>query len=131
MKNRLLLYGGLTLLAIAFAGKVLGVPTALFWILFGFAITLKATFLFTVFRQKRKISKVGLYLILAGVVLIMLSLPFKAVYPIPWLRNTLFYGAITLKVAGVVLLLVKKPSKDAMDRSTQQMSNTSSAVESR
>lgn len=109
-RNRIFLYWGLSLLLIAFvirwmgAGEVLG----LFWIVFGAALLLKAVFLVNVFRVKGFRMTLWLKFILAGVLLIFVSLIFKYSYPVPIVRNILFYGAISLKVTGLLLMVFQK-----------------------
>jgi hypothetical protein len=107
VNNKIFLYGGLTLLLTAFAVRWLspGVPAVYFWLLLGMAITLKSVFLVNVFRKKDFKPALWLYLILAGVLMILVSFLFKHAYPIPPVRLTLFYGAIILKVSGLVLLI--------------------------
>lgn len=108
INNTVFLYTGLFLLFIAFTFRWIGVEGTLFWVLFAMAILLKTVFLVNIFRMKGFQPKVWLYLILTGVVLIFISLLFKTVFPIPWVRNILFYGAIVFKVTGLVLMLVQK-----------------------
>jgi hypothetical protein len=110
VNNKIFLYSGLTLLLTAFAVKWLrpDVPAVYFWLLLGMAITLKSVFLVHVFRRKDFKPALWLYFILAGVLMILVSLLFKHVYPIPPVRLTLFYGAIILKVSGLVLLIMQR-----------------------
>lgn len=109
-KNRIFLYSGLALLAIAFLIRYggIGVSYYLFWIVFATAILLKTTFLVNIFRVKGFKPGLWLYLILAGVLLIFVSLIFKYLVPLPLLRNILFYGAIILKVSGLILMIFQK-----------------------
>jgi uncharacterized membrane protein YedE/YeeE len=107
VNNKLFLYSGLALLLTAFAARWLspGVPAVYFWLLLAMGITLKSVFLINVFRRKEFKPALWLYLILAGVLMILISLLFKHVFPLPPVRFTLFYGAIILKVSGLVLLI--------------------------
>ncbi|MDR2147579.1 MAG: hypothetical protein LBE91_14090 [Tannerella sp.] len=112
--NKLYLYIGLSLLVIAFAVRWLHVlPAYWFWILLGVAISFKTYFLILTFRNKS--VKVGwwLYLILAGVVMIFASLLFKNIFPYPVIRNILFFGAILLKIIGLILLLTGKKKRES------------------
>jgi len=108
--NKIFLYSGLALLLIAFiirwAG--MGIPLYYFWILTGIAITLKSIFLINVFRRKEFKPALWLYFILAGVVMILISLLFKHVYPMPSVWFVLFYGAIILKVSGLILMIIQR-----------------------
>ncbi|MDR3140465.1 MAG: hypothetical protein LBU37_01855 [Tannerellaceae bacterium] len=110
VNNKMFLYSGLALLLTAFAVRWLrpGVPSAYFWILSGIAIACKLVFLVNVFRRKDFKPALWLYFILAGVIMILVSLLFKHVYPMPFVRLALFYGAIILKVSGLVLLLMQR-----------------------
>lgn len=107
--GKIFLYSGLLLLLIAFIIRYLGIGTSiyLFWILFGVAILLKTTFLVKTFSSGFTVS-LWLYLILAGVGMIFVSMVFKYIYPVPLLRNILFYSAIALKVAGLILMFVQR-----------------------
>jgi FtsH-binding integral membrane protein len=110
VNNKVFLYGGLTLLFTAFAIRWVRPDISLvyFGVLLGMAITLKSIFLITNFRKKGFKPALWHYFILAGVIMILLSLLFKQVYPIPPVQLTLFYGAILLKVSGLILLLTQK-----------------------
>jgi Zn-dependent protease len=108
LDNKVYLYLGLALLLFSFVLRYFEASTWLFWTLFGVAISLKCFFLFTVFREKGFRPSLWLYLILAGVTLILVSMLFKTVFPIPWLRNVLFYGAIVLKLSGLLLMIRKR-----------------------
>jgi len=99
------LSGGLCMLLIAFVCKYTGMPTYCFWVLFGMAIALKTLFLVFTFREKGFKPKLWLYFILAGVVMILLSMLFKTIIPITTVYKALFYGAITLKTTGLLLML--------------------------
>ncbi|MCD7938290.1 MAG: hypothetical protein LUG98_15640 [Tannerellaceae bacterium] len=108
MKNRKgLLFIGLALLALAGFILFLGLPSVIGWVLLGAAICFKSLFLLFTFRAPGFRMSAGMYMILAGVGLILLSLLFKNIYPMPLVRNLLFYSAITLKVGGVCLLLYR------------------------
>lgn len=108
VNNRLFLYVGLGLLFIAVVIRWAGVSSVVWIPVFVIAILLKAVFLVNVFRTKGFKMSLWLALILSGVAMILLSLLLKSVFPVPSLRNILFYGAITLKVSGLVLMLVQK-----------------------
>ncbi|MDH6533881.1 hypothetical protein D0T51_02610 [Parabacteroides sp. 52] len=108
INNRVFLYSGLFLLFIAFLVRWLECPGWLFISLFVAAILLKAVFLFHTFRTKGCKLSLWLGLILAGVILIFISILFKTLFPVPFLRNLLFYTAILLKVTGLILMLVSK-----------------------
>ena len=99
------LLGGLCMLLIAFVCKYTGMPTYCFWVSFGAAIALKTLFLVFTFKEKEFKPKLWLYLILAGVALILLSMLFKTIIPLTMVYKVLFYGAITLKTAGLLLML--------------------------
>lgn len=104
------LYAGLTFLLIAFVVKWFGtaIPSYYFWILIGIAVVLKAVFLINVFREKGFKPALWLYLILTGVALIFISMFFKYICPISVLQQLLFYGAIVLKVAGLILMFAQR-----------------------
>ncbi|WP_280743583.1 MULTISPECIES: hypothetical protein [unclassified Parabacteroides] len=108
--NKYCLYAGLSLLAAAILLRwlVAGFPLFAFWTLMGVAILLKSIFLVNVFREKGFRPALWLYLILAGVCLILLSMLFKYVFVLPLLRNILFFGAILLKISGLALLLIQR-----------------------
>ena len=111
MNNHLFLYTGLSLLLAAFIIRWLGVP-AFVWIpAFSMAILLKAIFLINIFHSKEFKMNLGLILILTGVAMILTSLLFKYTFPVLWLRNILFYGAIILKVSGFILMFVQIKNK--------------------
>jgi FtsH-binding integral membrane protein len=107
VNNKIFLYSGLALLLTVFAVRWLrtDVPAVYFWLLLAMAVTLKSVFLINVFRRKDFKPALWLYLILAGVLMILLSLLFKHVFPLPPVRLALFYGAIILKVSGLILLI--------------------------
>ncbi|MDR1602250.1 MAG: hypothetical protein LBS42_07470 [Tannerella sp.] len=102
------LYGGLGVLFIAFAVKWTGMSECVFRILLGTAIALKAVFLVYVFRAKGFRPGLWLYLILSGVAMILVSMLFRTAFPVPALSGILFYGAIALKVTGLILMLFSK-----------------------
>jgi len=102
------LYSGLGILTIAFIIKWLGVFLCCFWILLGIAITLKTLFLISLFREKGFKPSLWLYLILAGVAMILLSLLFKKIIPIAVLQKILFYGAIILKISGLIVMIYSR-----------------------
>lgn len=109
--NKYFLFAGLTLLLIAIVAQSMGASTVLWGILFGLAILLKGIFLYNIFRYKDFKMTLWLGLILAGVVMILVSLLFKYVFSMPILYNILFYGAITLKTSGLLLLIIQKKRK--------------------
>ena len=99
------LSGGLTMLLIALLCKRVGMPAYCFWGLFCGAIALKTLFLVVTFREKSFKRKPWLYFILTGVALILLSVLFRTIVPMPVLYKFLFYGAIMLKITGLLLML--------------------------
>lgn len=107
-KRFILLYSGLTLLAIAFVLKyALHVAPPIFGIMLGVAIALKVLFLLFTFRQKGFHLKLPIILILIGVAMIITASNCKgSVSPI--LYYCLFFGAIGLKITGLFLLIFKK-----------------------
>ncbi|MDR0428993.1 MAG: hypothetical protein LBH58_00750 [Tannerellaceae bacterium] len=110
LNNRVFLYSGLLLLLIAFVIRWtdMGIPSYYFWILLGIAIALKAVFLLTLFQRRDFKPGLWLYFILAGIVLILVSLLFKHIYPMPLVRFILFGLAVALKVSGLVLMFVQR-----------------------
>jgi len=108
--NKVFLYSGLTLLFISFLVRWIDAPLYCFWSLFISAILLKGIFLVNVFRAGDFKASLWLYFILAGVVMIFVSILFKTVFPIPLVRNILFFGAISLKVIGLLLMVFQKRS---------------------
>jgi uncharacterized membrane protein HdeD (DUF308 family) len=110
INNKIFLYSGLVLLLMAFTIRWFkpDISPVYFWMLLGIAITFKSIFLINVFRRKDFRPALWLYFILAGVIMILVSLLFKHVYPMPSVRLTLFYGAITLKVSGLILLITQR-----------------------
>ena len=105
------LYIGLGILLAAFIFKWLGVAVCCFRMLLGAAIFFKLFFLVSVFRAKGFKLNLWLGLILSGVAMILLSMLFKTTFPMPALRTTLFYGAITLKISGLILMLFSQRKK--------------------
>jgi len=107
INNKLFLYFGLGMLAVAIVLRNLTETS--YWIpTFLIAIALKAIFLFNSLRTKDFKFSLWLQLISIGVIMILLSLVFKHIFPIPLLRNILFYGAITLKITGLLLMIINK-----------------------
>jgi hypothetical protein len=109
--NKIFLFTGLSLVLAALLVYGVGGSHALFLTLLILGILLKMVFLGNVFREKGFRWSVGLTLISTGVGMILLSLLFKSVFPQPLLRNILFFGAIALKVSGLVLLIVQNRRK--------------------
>lgn len=112
LNNKLFLYSGLSLLFIALILRWSGIPATIWIPAFVVAILLKIIFLVNVFRTKGFKMSLWLMLIITGVAMILVSLIFKYVLPIPLLRNILFYGAITLKVSGLIIMLAGKIKTD-------------------
>jgi len=105
--DKAFLFSGLAMLMLAFFCKWTELPTYCFWILLGIAIALKTLFLLSVFRTGFKPNK-GFYFILTGVGMMVVSMFFKYFYPIASLGKILFYGAITLKIAGLIMMIMHK-----------------------
>jgi hypothetical protein len=103
--KRAFLYGGLGVLLVAFAAKWTGMAAYCFWTGLGIAVALKTLFLISVFRAGKFRPGLWFYLILTGIGLILISLLFKTVFPVPLLYQILFYGAISFKVSGLILML--------------------------
>ena len=99
------LFGGLGMLFIAFVCKWAGLPVYCFWVSFCMAIALKSLFLVITFSEKESKPKPWLYFILTGVALMLLSVIFKTVIQMPMVYKVHFYGAITLKTTGLLLML--------------------------
>ena len=97
------LYSGLGILIISLIVKWLDLSLCCFWILMGVAIALKFLFLVSIFREREFKPSLWLYLILTGVAMILLSLLFKNIIPVPVVYRVLFFGAITLKVSGLII----------------------------
>lgn len=106
-KRFLLLYSGLTLLLMAFILKyAFHVTPLIFGITLGIAITLKVLFLLFTFKQKGFRFKLPTILILTGVAMIITATNCKeSISAIPY--YCLFFGAIGLKITGLLLLLLK------------------------
>jgi hypothetical protein len=102
------LYSGLGILLVAFAAKWTGMAMYYFWTGLGIAVALKTLFLISVFRAGEFRPGLWFYLILTGVGLILISLLFKTVFPVPLLYKILFYSAISFKVTGLILMLCSK-----------------------
>ncbi|MDR2466647.1 MAG: hypothetical protein LBD35_04565 [Prevotellaceae bacterium] len=102
------LYLGLSLMLLAFAFK-LTANMSDFWfrLLAGIAIALKLTFLVLTFRAKGFKANRGLYFILTGVGVMLVSLLLKATVDVPALHRTLFFVAILLKITGVIIMAKK------------------------
>jgi hypothetical protein len=109
--NKILLYIGLGILFFAFTVKWAVMPACYFWLLLGIAITFKTFFLIAVFRTKGFRPALWLYFILTGIALILISLLFKTIFPVPALYRILFYSAISLKATGLILMLFHKVKK--------------------
>jgi hypothetical protein len=108
INNRIFLYAGLSLLLIALIIRVVWWDSIVWLLVFCSAILLKILFLILSLRKNKLKLSLWLTFILAGVVLIFTSMFFKYVIPIIWFRNILFYGAIALKLTGLVLMTVEK-----------------------
>lgn len=106
--GKLLLYTGLSFLLIAIVIRGLGGSNTIWIPIFILAILLKTMFLFVIFRARKFKWSLWLTLIVSGVILIFISLLFKYVFPIPLLRDILFYSAIFLKITGLILIFIEK-----------------------
>lgn len=111
INNQYFLYTGLILLFIAIASKITGVSHLIWLPVFILAILLKSIFLINIFRRPDFKFSLPLLLILMGVVLILMSMLFQTIFPIPLLRNILFGIAIALKISGLALILFKKKGR--------------------
>ncbi len=112
MNNRKLsLFTGLTLLLVAACLYWTGQPSSVYLCVFGAAIVFKSLFLYQTLRAPGFKMSIAMYMILAGIALILASLLFKNIYPQPVIRNILFYTAIALKVSGVSWLLYRQKRK--------------------
>jgi hypothetical protein len=114
--NKNFLFAGLSFLAVAFGVRFSGGGDAWFYTLLGIGILLKGIFLFNVFRERGFHLSLGLSLILAGIIMILTSLLFKNIFPVPLVRSVLFYGALVLKATGLTLLVLQRrtaPSEKA------------------
>jgi hypothetical protein len=112
----LFLFGGLLFIFVAMAVLWTGGSFAYYGSLLGIGILFKAIFLGFVFREKGFRWNFGLTLILIGVVMIFLSLLFKTIFPFPVVRNVLFYGAIAMKVSGLVLVIAQKGGRGKVEK---------------
>lgn len=101
------LFSGLGFIVFAFSIRWLSVtPAYCFWGLLCIAIMLKSTFLLLSVKEEGGLQlNAGLYFILAGVATILLALVLKATGTTPLLYKLLLYGAITLKVTGLILII--------------------------
>lgn len=109
LHRRKFLFVGLGLLACAGLLRWLHVPSPYTHILFGMAIFCKATFLVvSLFFKKASRKALPLKLIVVGVILMLLSLPFKNLFPVPILHKGMFYVAIAIKVFALFLLIFRK-----------------------
>jgi hypothetical protein len=106
--RKLFLYSGLGILVVAFAVKWLEASVRYFWVLLCIAILCKALFLIAVLSDKAFKPSRWLYFILAGVAMILISMLFKTIFPVPILHKILFYGAISLKTTGLILMIFSK-----------------------
>gem|GEM_PF-6976433 len=106
-RRKVLLFTGLCFFGLAAFVLLAGWHPALFWVLLCAGVCTKTAFLIFTFRMPDFRMSAGMYMILTGVTLILLSLLFKWVWVMPLLRNILFYSAITLKVSGVAMLFYK------------------------
>ncbi|MCD8029769.1 MAG: hypothetical protein LUF04_08410 [Bacteroides sp.] len=102
--RKIFLFTGLVFFGIASLVWLAGWHPALFGVLLCAGVSMKVAFLFCTFRRPDFKMSVPMYMILTGVGLILVSLLFKSVIPMPMVQAILFYTAITLKVAGVALL---------------------------
>ena len=107
---KIFLYAGLALLAVALITKAVWVDSKAWLPVFCVAILLKIVFLILSFQKNKWQMTLWLKLILVGVVLIFISMFFKYVFPVVLLADILFYGAITLKVTGLLLMIFGKLS---------------------
>ncbi len=114
--NKLFLYTGLTLLLLSLILKYFGAITVIYVPIFIAAIVLKLIFLINIFKQKNSLNKTGLYIILSGVVLIIISLIFKKAIPMPVVNKILFYMAITLKISGVLHIITNRKTNLAKNK---------------
>lgn len=106
-RSRISVYIALLLLFAAMLLKYFGAPNAIFWTLFGMAILLKVLFLITILSSKGFKMTIGMYLILIGVLIILVSILLKWFPNLFVLQRILFFLAITLKVSGLILIVLK------------------------
>lgn len=111
INNHFYLYAGLGLLLIALLVRAAGVDLLIWLPIFTIAILLKAIFLIHTLRSKSFSMRPWLILILIGVALLVISLLFKYVFEQLQLRTIFFYAAISLKVLGLILMLLEKIRK--------------------
>ncbi|MDR2293046.1 MAG: hypothetical protein LBE11_06180 [Prevotellaceae bacterium] len=102
------LYAGLGILAVSFIVKWLGAPLYCFLILLCMAIVLKSFFLISVISAKGFKPNLWFYFILAGVCMILISMLFKTIFHVTAVHKILFYGAISLKTTGLILMIFCK-----------------------
>ncbi|MGL4908471.1 MAG: GNAT family N-acetyltransferase [Bacteroidales bacterium] len=115
-RNKLLLYSALTLMLTAIVSKQLGLASV-YWIpVFSIAILLKYVFLLTLLQARKFKLSLPLILIIIGVGFMLTSFIFKTAFPILWLHSTLFYGAIALKITGLILAIILSQSKHSMNQ---------------
>ncbi|MGL4955703.1 MAG: GNAT family N-acetyltransferase [Bacteroidales bacterium] len=115
-RNKLLLYSALTLMLTAIVSKQLGLASV-YWIpVFSIAILLKCVFLLTLLQARKFKLSLPLILIIIGVGFMLTSFIFKTAFPILWLHSTLFYGAIALKITGLILAIILSQSKHSMNQ---------------
>ncbi|MCD8102195.1 MAG: hypothetical protein LUE26_06450 [Alistipes sp.] len=115
VNRKIFLFIGLSILFVAFVVRWANGPFLWFGILLGTAITFKVLFLVLTFREKEFKPSPGFYMILAGVAMILISMLFKGVFPAPVIQKILFYGAITLKVSGLGLMIFMSQRKSRPD----------------
>ena len=106
----------LALPPVAFILKSSSIATSCFGTLLGIAIFFKTLFWGSIFITKGFKPSLWLYLIMAGAAMILISILIKTVFPMPILYNTLFYGAIALKLSGLILMSVSKIRKQCCRR---------------
>jgi hypothetical protein len=108
VNDKVFLYTGLGILLLALVIRGLGGPSILWISVLCIAIIFKIIFLVLALYGSKFKLELWLIFILVGVLMILISLLFKYVFPIVWLRNVLFYGAISLKVTGLVMMMISK-----------------------
>jgi len=111
MNRSLFLYTGLSLLLVSIIIRRFGVSAFVWMLILSIAILLKVIFLINIIRSRKFKISLGLILIFIGVTMMLISTLFKYVFPVLWLRNILFYGAITLKISGLIISVFSKQSK--------------------
>ena len=110
-QKRTILYGGLLLLGMAVFLRWIGLSSPYWELLFGAGILLKVLFLVLTIRAKESKFYPWLCFLLPGVVLMLLSLLLKAVFPDSIIRMPLFIGSITLKTIGLLLIIFTSKNK--------------------